>query len=133
MPEKPQAMDIVEITATISNENITNAYIIIQECNANTGICFEKENYSMTKTAADSYSATINLANEGATYLQYTLEVQTPDGWNTYNENTKVTYESSPATNGNGDKDGNDTPGLTFSIFVFSIIFIILSLYKRNR
>jgi len=133
IPEKPQPMGSVEITANIDDADITNVFIVVQECDADTGICYEKENYSMTNIQDNTYSSSINLGNEGATYLQYTINVQTSDGWNTYNENTKVNYDLSSVDNGGNDNSDSDTPGFSFIVLSVSIIFILMILHRRNR
>ncbi len=135
-PQKPQAMGTIDLTVSITNQAITNpegVYVIIQECNANNGICYTKENTSMSKDSEDVYSANINLNHDDATYLQYTIKIQTATGWNTYQENTKLNYQSSSNGNGGDTNGGNDSPGFEFIIIALSIIFITMMMYKRKR
>ncbi len=135
-PQEPQAMDSIDITVSITNQAISNpegVFAIIQECNANTGICYTKENTSMSKESSDTYSAIINLNHDDATYLQYTIAIQTATGWNTYMENTKVTYQTSSNGDGGDTNGNNDSPGFEFILIALSIIFITMMMYKRKR
>jgi hypothetical protein len=129
-PAKPKALDSIEITATITDENIISVYTTIQECNENTGICYAKDNNSMTSKGADQYTASIDLTHSDATYLQYTIHVQTNDGWVEYQKDTKVNYDTS--SNGGSNND-NDTPGFEFVVLALSIMFISLLAYRRTR
>lgn len=133
IPEKPQSKGTIEITADIDKQDTTNVFVIIQECNANTGVCYQKENYSMSQIGKNIYSTSVKLSNEGATYLQYTIQVQTTEGWDSYNKNTKINYESSSSTNDDKNEGKTDTPGFEFLGLFISVIFISLILYNRRR
>ena len=129
-PEKPKALGTIGITAKVTDENIVAVYTTIQECNENTGICYAKQNYSMMTGVDNEFTTSINLEKSDATYLQYTIHVQTADGWQEYEKDTKVSYDTS--SNG-GSNNNNDTPGFEFVVLAFVIMFISLLAYRRKR
>ena len=131
IPAKPKALDTIEVTAEITDENIVAVYTTIQECNENTGICYTKDNKSMTETGTNQYTASIDLKHSDATYLQYTIHVQTADGWVEYEKDTKVNFDTS-SSNGGSNND-NDTPGFEFVVLALSRMFISLLAYRRPR
>jgi hypothetical protein len=132
IPEKPKALDNIELTATIIDENIIAVYTTIQECNSNTGICYASKNYSMVEGVENQFTASITLEKSDADYLQYTIHVQTADGWQVYEKDTIVNYDTTSSNNG-GSKNDNDTPGFEFLALAISIMFISLLLYRRKR
>lgn len=142
-PAQPKPQESVTFTATIPDEdNIQQVTIQVQECGNEPDIgyiCYTDEfNESMTETAENTYSATINLAHENAIEIKYQLHYQTDEGWNSYPaELTKVDLDISDQNNddtsGNGDDSSTDTPGFeTLALFI-SVIFISLILYRRKR
>ncbi|OYT30075.1 hypothetical protein B6U98_00330 [Thermoplasmatales archaeon ex4572_165] len=132
IPVKPSPEETIEITAKITDENVTAVYVELQECNGNTGICYSQENITMTGMIGNEFTSSITLTHDDATYLQYTIIVQTDQGWAEYNKDTKVDYEISAPNNGNTDDD-NNTPGFEFVSLALSIMFISLILYRRKR
>ena len=49
IPESPEPKSEIEIIATIDMEGVEQTYIQIQECDINTGICYERKNISLSK------------------------------------------------------------------------------------
>ena len=131
IPPEPKALQTIEVTTQLTDENVNAVYVEIQECNGDTGLCYSKVNETMTETTANVYTASITLTHDDATYLQYTIVVQTGQGWTTYEKDTKVTYDTSSGTT-NGDSS-NDTPGFEFITIALSIMFISFILYRRKR
>jgi len=131
IPEKPSPEGTVEITTQVTDENVIAVYLLLQECNGNTGICYSTENITMTSTIDNVFTSSITLTHDDATYLQYTIVVQTDQGWTEYHKETKVYYEISSPNNGNTDPD--DSPGFEFAALALSIMFISLILYRRKR
>ena len=121
IPEEPKALQTIEITAQITDENINAVYLKINECNGNTGTCYKQDNITMTGTIDNIYTSSITLTHDDATDLQYTIVVQTDQGWKGYHNETKVNYEIS------------NTPGFEFAALALSIMFISLILYRRKR
>ena len=131
-PETPYPQSSVTFTANLADVDTTNVYILVQECNGDTGVCYPDEtNASMTQKTADSYDVTITLKHNDATYIQYTLLVENNSEWTKYSELTKVNLGEKPSDNGDGTENG--TPGFEFVVLLFSIMFISLILYKRKR
>lgn len=132
IPEEPKALQTIEITTQITDENINAVYLKIQECNGDSGLCYAQDNITMTGTIDNIYTSSITLTHDDATYLQYTIVVQTDQGWTEYHKDTKVNYEI-PSSNDNGDtNDGDNTPGFEFAALALSIMFISLILYRRK-
>lgn len=136
-PEKPYPQSDVTFTAEVTDENILEVRLEIQECNANTQICYPKQNLSMTEVSTGTYESTVTLQHADATYIQYTLKIKTTDGWDEYFKETKVNLSEKPSNGDtNGDKNGNtneDTPGFEFVGLALSVMFIMFILYKRKR
>jgi hypothetical protein len=132
IPEKPKPKDTIEVTAKISDANVNEVHVLIQECNENTGVCYTKQNFTMVEMSGNIYTTSVSLEKDDATYLQYTIHVKTSDGWIEYNKDTKVDYEKASSNNGKTDSN-NDTPGFEFITLALSIMFISLILYRRKR
>lgn len=147
-PAQPQPLDTVTFTATIPNvENIQQVAIRVQLCGnePNIGyICYTEEfNETLTESAADTYTGSVNLGNhekaENAIEIKYQLNYLTNQGWITYPEDdlVKVDLDTSnqpdDTTNGNTDDTASDTPGFELGVLFISVIFISLILYRRKR
>lgn len=129
-PQQPYPQSTATFTANVPEIEVTNIYIVVQECNGKTGICYpDEQNSSMTQKSASSYESTITLKHNDATYIQYTLVVKNDQGWTKYLDLTKV-YLSEKPSNNNGS---SDSPGFEFIGLTFSIMFILLIIYKRRR
>ena len=132
IPPEPKALQTIEVTTQLTDENINAVYVEIQECNGNTGLCYSKVNETMSETTANVYTASVTLTHDDATYMQYTIVVQTDQGWITYEKDTKVTYDTASGSTNGGSND-NDTPGFEFIGIALSIMFISFILYRRKR
>ncbi len=129
-PEQPYPQSTVTFTAEVADIEVTNIYIVVQECNGKTGICYpDEQNSTMTQKSANTYDTTITLKHDDATYIQYTLHVENNGVWTKYLDLTKVTLSEKPSNNGGS----SNTPGFELIIFACSIMFISLILYKRRR
>lgn len=134
-PTKPEPESDVTFEVDLTGENVQNAYLWIQECNANTGICYTNDNISMIDTSSGIYETTYTLEHDDATYFQYSIIVDTGSGWQTFFEQTKINLAESTNNNGNnnnGDSE-SDTPGFEFVALFISVIFILLIMYRRKR
>jgi hypothetical protein len=134
-PASPTPKSTITFTATLSDENTTDVRIVLQECDAKTGICFTKENISMNSIDTDTYETMFTLEHAEATYIQYSLVVNSNDGWKTYLDKTKFNLsEKQNGENGKNDTNNdNDTPGFEFIGVFISVIFIFIILNKRKR
>lgn len=135
-PETPEVQSTVTFTAELGDEDATSVRITIQECDANTGICFPDslQNLSMTEQSDGSYEASATLTRDDATYIQYTLLVESSEGWTQYLEKTKVNLAEKPngGDNGNGD-NGNGIPGFTLILVVLAFVLIIMVYYRKSK
>ena len=131
IPEKPAPESNIEIKAIIDMEAIDQIYVIIQECDINTGICYERQNISLNKISDNEYKTSLKLKESKATYIQYNLLVKSELGWETLIEEEKTNLLIT--NNGNGNANGNeDTPGFEIIVLFLAIISLIL-FNKRKR
>ncbi len=129
-PVAPYPQSSVTVTADVTGIEATHVYIIVQECNGKTGICYpDEQNASMTQKTTNTYETTMTLKHNDATYIQYTLVVENNEGWTKYLNLTKAYLSEKPSDNG----ESSDTPGFEFIGLGFSIMFISFILYKRRR
>ena len=126
-PDQPAPLSTVTFTAQI-DDTATAVRLLIQECNGNTGICYVRQNLSMSDMGDGSYQKTVTLEHEDATYIQYSLLVQTSNGWTTYLEETKVTLQEQQS---NGDTNG--TPGFELAGMLLAAMFIMVLVVWRKR
>ncbi len=144
-PQSPAPESTITFTPTIKDENTTEVWLHIQECDANTGICFSDsvKNESMTDLGGGKYEVSITLLHNDATYIQYWIDVKTSDAWIDYfkgsdgkgtiiNLSAPVNGDDDDSTVNGGDKNG-ETPGFEFIGVLISVIFILLILNKRKR
>jgi hypothetical protein len=134
-PSSPTPESTITFTATVKDENTTDVRLVLQECDGNTGICFTKENISMNSVDINTYEIMFTLEHSEATYIQYSLVVNSNEGWKTYLDKTK--FNLSEKQNGDNGKDNtnkdNDTPGFEYIGVFISVIFILFILNKRKR
>ena len=134
-PASPTPESTITFTATVEDENTNEVRLVLQECDSNTGICFTKQNISMNAIDNDTYEVSFDLEHPEATYIQYSLIVNSNEGWKTYLDKTK--YNLSEKQNDDNGKDGtnknNDTPGFELILVLISVIFISIILNKRKR
>jgi len=125
-PESPTPQSTVKFTSEIDDQNVQEVRLLFQECNANTGICHERKNLSMSEISEGTYETSVAMEFGDTTYIQYSLNVKTSGGWMEYLEGTKKNLNTQ-------QNDGNGTPGFEFIIFISAAIFIISLIYKRRR
>lgn len=145
-PPNPAPESTISFTANIEDENTTEVWIHIQECDENAGLCFPDsvKNESMTDLGDGKYEVSIALIHDDATYITYWLEVKTSDAWSNYfkgtdGKGTEITLSESgngdddDDTSGNGGDESGGTPGFEFIGVLISAIFILFILNKRKR
>ena len=131
IPESPEPKSEIEIIATIDMEGVEQTYIQIQECDINTGICYERKNISLSKVDESQYKTSYTLEQSKATYIQYDLIVKTGLGWETLIKEKKTDLLISQ-NNGNGGNGNQETPGFEI-LGIFLGFLIIILLFKRKR
>ena len=131
IPESPEPKSEIDIIASIDMEGVELVHIQIQECDINTGICYVRENISLSKLDDNSYKTSYKLKESKATYIQYDLIVKTGLGWETLIKEKKTDLLISD-NNGNGGNGNQDTPGFEI-LGIFLGILIIMLYFKRKR
>jgi len=132
IPENPEPESEIEIKAFIDIDGVEQAYVQIQECDIITGICYERQNISLSKIDDNTYKTTYTLIESKATYIQYNLLVKTNFDWETLIKEKKTDLSLSPK-NGNGNDGNEDTPSFGIIGVLLGIICIILFFNKRKR
>lgn len=131
IPESPEPKSEIEIIASIDIEGIEQVSINIQECDSNTGICYERQNISLSKVDETEYKTSYTLKESKATYIQYDLIIKTDLGWETLIKEEKTNLLISQ-DNGNGGNGNQNTPGFEILGIFLGILMIIL-LFKKKR
>ncbi len=129
-PTHPTPQSTVTFEVNTSEENILEVWLEIQECNGDKGICYPKQNLSMEETSPGLYKLSVNLQHNDATYIQYTIKLDTPTGWQEYFKETKVTL--SKENNDSPSNNKNNTPGFEI-IGLLAASVIITMLLRRQR
>ncbi|MCX6665337.1 MAG: hypothetical protein NT038_04665 [Euryarchaeota archaeon] len=138
-PQEPVIKSDIMFTATILSENtITDVRIVVQECKE--GLCYLRNNESMTKINTTTYQKMIPLIKDDSTYISYYIELESNGQWYTYpavNLTLKTNGDSQNGniTNGNGH---HKTPGFEVLLFIIAVgvligIEIIYLVKKRLR
>jgi len=134
-PEAPIAESTVSFTAELDDEDVIGVWLKVQECNANSGICFPDSLQNISMTEQDSeYKASVTLSHDDATYIQYTIYVETSEGLLEYLKDTKINLSEQQNSNGtgNGGDDDNGTPGFEVISLLLAVL-VGVSLLKRKR
>jgi hypothetical protein len=130
-PEMPTPKGTIEVTVTPNDDAIEEVYFEYSECQIN-GVCSTTKNVTCSKSSTTNFTASITLSLDNAAYLQYTIVTYDGGNWTEYLTNTKVDYDTS-STNGNGNDNGDNTPGFEFILLALSIMFISVMVYWRKR
>jgi hypothetical protein len=135
-PEEITPLSTVSFNATITGENISDVFILIQECDAITGVCNSPMlNISMEEIDDGIYTADAKLVYEKATYITYWVNIQDDEG--NWSKTTGVKIDLTiPPTNGDSDgnngKNNGNTPGFELILLIFAVMIGIV-LFKRKR
>lgn len=134
IPETPEPKSQIIIKAFIDVEGVVQAYLQIQECDINTGICYERQNLSFNRLNENTFRTSYTLKEAKATYIQYDLIVKTELGWETLIKEKKTDLLISQNNGNNDGGNGNqDTPGFEIIGIFIGILTIILLSRKRKR
>ena len=132
-PAKPQPLSTITFNATIlSNENISEVWLLVQECRAD--LCFVHSfNISMEKMTNDTYQAQCTLIQKEATQIKYHLKIACNK--TSYTTNTTFIPLVIDAQKNTSQNDPVSTPGYEASVVIASIafIFIINSWIGKSR
>ncbi len=133
IPEKPEPESEIQIRAIIDTEGVEQAYFLIQECDINTGICYERQNLSLARLDESTYRTSYLLKEPKATYIQYNLLVKTNFGWETLIKEKKIDLEISQNNDNNGGNGNQDTPGFEIIGIFLGILCMMMLFRKRKR
>jgi len=140
-PEEPTRLGELTISAQFSGEELTEIYVLVQECTPTLCYSMDELNVSMTLTGEDTYEATLTLTKDDATYIKYAFNGLTVEGWEQteyvrVNLSTEINNGDTNGDGDNGDGNGsnntNGTPGFEVLV-VLTAISIIAILINRKR
>jgi len=136
-PASPSALSDVTVTTTFSGvTDNDNVYLIIKECDADTGICNQPMNNSMVKAnEAGIYTLDVSLSFTSATYFDYWFEISSEGTWTELKDiSYRINYTETPDDNGdttNGDSD-NETPGFEILTLLLAIVVSMIVLRRKR-
>ena len=128
-PSNPTSGSTVTFTVNISEENVSGIWLEIQECNGDKGICYPRQNISMQENNPGTYQLSIDLKHDDATYIQYTLNIETTSGWKEYFKENKVNLSKED----NASSNNNDgTPGFEIIGLLAASLMTVILLRRRR-
>ncbi len=131
-PEHPEPSSEVTFTVEVDQENVTEVWIIVQECKAS-DFCYTPQNVSMEQVTDFEYEKAIMLQYGDSTYINYYANIKSESGWEK-TESTKL-YLSIPS-NGDGSSNGDDTnstPGFEGILLLLSFTIVVFIVGKKKR
>lgn len=131
-PPKPTPRSTVTFSVNISGDSPSGVWLVVEECNGNTGVCYPYVNVSMDEVSAGRYQKNVTLMHEDATYITSKVLVESGSNW--FNS-SKKTILSSEVPDGNQNGNGNNdkkTPGFELVPFLLAVALGML-LFRRKR
>jgi len=131
-PENPIRGTGFTMTVEFEMANIDEVFVFIQECDAETGICFFSNNLTMNLQDPQMYRVEYSFDDDSATYFTYHFNIKTVAGTWIQTEDVRVDLIADPSAN--GDENGSDasTPGFGI-IATLASIALIVYLFERKR
>jgi hypothetical protein len=133
-PEEIVKQSTFTFTVELDDEDVTSVWLFIQECDASTGTCFPETIQNISMTEQDGkYQTPVTISHERASYIQYTINVETSEGWESYLKLTKIYLTEVQNGNGtdNGD-NGNGSPGFELITLLAAVVIGIILLRKKR-
>jgi len=132
-PESPAPASEVTFSVEISDDNVSEVWLIVTECKGST-FCYTPQNVSMSESEVENntYEVDVTLEYDDSTYITYSVNVKSDVGWEKSEDHT--VYLSVPSNgdqSSNGD-DNNQTPGFELIPMMLSIAIIVF-IFKRKR
>lgn len=129
-PENPIRGTGFTMTAEFEMSDIAEVFVYIQECDAETGICYFSNNLTMRFEQPQVYTLNYEFEDGRATYFSYHFNIRTLAGTWIKTQDVEVDLIADPSLNGNGSD--NSTPGFEIILSMLSIVLIAL-IFKRKR
>ena len=128
IPNNPAPQSEVTFSVDVSGNSISSVWIVIFECNEETGICHAPpQNVSMRKVDSDTYKAEVTLKWDDVTKIKYNVKIKSDGEWFEYEEHTTTL-----STNSGSSNDSNGSPGFEIIVFLIAMISVVLLLKKIN-
>ncbi len=133
-PPSPTAQSTITISISISGETPLQVKVIVEECNARTGICFsDVQNVSMSPINTGNYQTSVALRHAEATYINCTVIAKINDTWARSSTWKIVNLSENPNGNGNGkDNNDNGTPGFEMVLVVIAIGLSLMVIGRKR-
>ncbi len=130
-PVQPAVQSLITFTVDVTGEQVLGVYIIVQECNEKTGICYTPQNMSMSEITQGTYQTRLTLIYPDATYIQYSVNVHSATGWN---KTPDIKTNLAEPSNGSNDGSTNTkSPGFEIFILVLSLSIVGSVLLRKKR
>jgi hypothetical protein len=124
-PGQPSPGATVIFTAEVTGNQISNVYLIIQECKSD-DFCFTRTNESMNKVENGKYEKSLTLKHSDATYIQYFLNINEGGTWYSFDSDIEKTYLKI-------EEDEDSSPGFELLVFIISLIILIFIIKKKRK
>ncbi len=130
-PTNPTPKSTATFSVDIGVETPSEVWLIVEECNGNTGVCYtDVQNVSMNELAG-LYQTSVTLRHDDATYITCKVLAKSDGSWLNSSKKIDLSEEPDGTQNGNGDTD-NKTPGFELVPFLLAVALGML-LFKRKR
>ena len=133
-PANPAPKSTTTFSVDIGGETPSEVWLIVEECNGNTGVCYtDIQNVSMNEVAG-LYQTSVTLKHADATYITCKVLAKSDGSW--LNSSNKINLSEEPDGNHNDNNNGNDekTPGFELILLVTAVgIGVLLLGRKRLR
>jgi hypothetical protein len=126
IPNNPPPQSEVTFSVDIGGNSISSVWIVIFECNEETGICHAPpQNVSMRKVDGDTYEAEVTLEWDDVSKIKYNVKIKSDGEWFEYKE-----HITTLSTNPENLNDSNGSPGFEIIVFFISMIVVVFLLKK---
>ncbi|MCX6667050.1 MAG: hypothetical protein NTV74_02245 [Euryarchaeota archaeon] len=130
-PANPAPKSTATFSVDIGVETPSEVWLIVEECNGNTGVCYtDIQNVSMNESAG-LYQTSVTLRHDDATYITCKVLAKSDGSWLNSSKKIDLSEEPDGTQNGNGDTD-NKTPGFELVLFLLAVALGML-LFRRKR
>lgn len=130
-PANPAPESTATFSVDIGGETPSEVWLIVEECNGNTGFCYtDIQNVSMNEVVG-LYQINVTLKHAGATYITCKVLAKSDGSWLNSSKKIDLSEEPDGTQNGNGDTD-KKTPGFELLPFLL-VVALGMLLLRRKR